>query len=458
MVMAVIFNSLFMAVVALMFHVSKKALGQKIGYVSLVVYWIAFEYLHFSWDLSWPWLSLGNVYANIPEIVQWYEYTGPLGGTLWFLILNIILFLILKDIIVLKTPAIKKLPAFIAYDIILIAPIVASLYIYNNYTEIESPVNIVVVQPNIDPYNEKFDGLTPDEQLEKMFSLAQKEIDEKTDYVVFPETALPQGIWENKLQESDPVQRIKIFLEKYPKLHYVTGLVSYRAYENGDILSETARPFRNGEGYYDIYNSAMQVDNSSELQIYHKSKLVPGVEKMPFPSVLGFLEDFAIDLGGMTGSHGTDKERSVFASGISGNKIAPIICYESVYNEYLTGYIGKGADLLFILTNDGWWSDTPGYKQHLNYARLRAISLRRSIARSANTGISCFINQRGDIIQPTGWWQPTVIKNTLNANTETTFYAAYGDMLARVSIMMTFLLILWTIAKKLNKSADRLKF
>ncbi|HET6245732.1 MAG: apolipoprotein N-acyltransferase [Bacteroidetes bacterium] len=456
MVAAVICNALFMAVIALLFHFTRKVLGEKRGYIALVVYWISFEYLHLEWDLSWPWLTIGNVFAQNTELVQWYEYTGIMGGTLWVLVVNILLFRIFRQLYILKTGLKNNFVEISTAAFILFAPILFSIFTYANYKEKSDPLDIVVVQPNIDPYFEKFNGLTPEQQLEKMNTLAASMIDQNTDYVVFPETALPQGIWENKLENAPPVKAIKEFIKDFPKLHYVTGLSSFREYLPGDKLSATARPYRDGGGHYDLYNTAMQIDHDPEIQIYHKSKLVPGVEKMPFPSLFGFLEAYAIDIGGMTGSHGTDAERGVFSSIDGKKRIAPVICYESIYGEYIGEYIKNGAEVIFIITNDGWWQDTPGYKQHLQYAKLKAVSNRRSIARSANTGVSCFINQRGDIQQATSWWEPAVIRQTINANDKITFYAQHGDYIARAAVFIAALIFLSAIAFSMNKTKQRL--
>jgi apolipoprotein N-acyltransferase len=164
---------------------------------------------------------------------------------------------------------------------------------------------------------------------------------------------------------------------------------------------------------------------------------------MPFPAVFKYLDKFAINMGGTSGSLGMQKERSVFVSKNDTIKIAPIICYESVYGGYVTEYVRNGAHLLFIITNDGWWGNTEGYRQHLNYARLRAIENRRSIARSANTGISCFINQKGDIIKSTSWWKPEVIIDSIMANNEITFYAQFGDYIGKIAIYITVILLLY---------------
>lgn len=98
-------------------------------------------------------------------------------------------------------------------------------------------------------------------------------------------------------------------------------------------------------------------------------------------------------LGGSVQGLGRQRERSVFESGST--KIAPVICYESIYGNYIGDYIRNGAEAIFIMTNDGWWDDTPGYHQHLAYGILRAIEFRKPIARSANTGISCFVDAKG---------------------------------------------------------------
>src|SRR5688500_18262237 len=125
---------------------------------------------------------------------------------------------------------------------------------------------------------------------------------------------------------------------------------------------------------------------------------------MPFPELFRSLEKVTINLGGTMESLGTQSNLTVFTDP-EGLTVAPVICYESVYADYSTEYMRAGANLIFIITNDGWWDDTQGYIQHLHICKLRAIENRRQIARSANTGISCFIDEFGNISQATGWWQ-----------------------------------------------------
>jgi apolipoprotein N-acyltransferase len=112
--------------------------------------------------------------------------------------------------------------------------------------------------------------------------------------------------------------------------------------------------------------------------------------------------------------------------------------------------VQKGAELLFIITNDGWWKDTPGHKQHNSFASIRAIETRRSVARSANTGISSFINQRGEIIQQSAWWKVDTLKATLNKNRVKTIYVQWGDFFYRFLSMLAAVFILAIIVIRIR--------
>lgn len=443
-IMANVTNSFLMSLVFWLAHIARRNFKSNLGYISMVVLWISFEFFHFHWDIEWPWLTLGNGFANNIKIVQWYEITGYLGGSLWVLIMNILIFKIILNRIQ-KHPLRNSVVPFIVFAVLLIVPITFSLVRYYSYIEIENAKNIVIVQPNIDPYSEKYDAQAENEKLEKFVSLAGAKIDNKTDFIIGPETLFENpGFWnESELKSNTQLVQLSGFLHEFPKAEMVFGISSYKIYPDKTSATPTARS-RN-DMIYDMFNTALFLGNNGQTQIYHKSKLVVGVEKMPFAKHLGFLGDFVINIGGTTNSLGSQDEPSNF---VSKDKtiVAPVICYESVFGEFVTGYVKKGAHLIFIITNDGWWKNTPGYHQHLSFARLRAIETRRSIARCANTGISCFINQRGDISQATGWWVPASIKGTINANSKITFYVKYGDFIARISLFMSIVLIVNLLA------------
>ena len=266
-----------------------------------------------------------------------------------------------------------------------------------------------------------------------------------TDFVVAPETAIPRGCLEVELNQNYGVVEANNLLNNFPKSKLIIGANTYIDFPKSDEKpTATARPDKQTGGWYDAFNTALQIKPNEEIKIYHKSKLVLGVEKLPFARILAPFEKYAINLGGTMGSLGVEKEAKIFENETA--KIAPVICYESIYGEYVTDYVTKGANVIFIITNDGWWEDTPGYKQHLAYAKMRAIETRRSIARSANTGISCFINQKGEILQATKWWEQAVISGKINLNRELTFYSKHGDYIGRVSAFIGALLIFWSLS------------
>ncbi len=435
-IMAVVLNSLFLAIVFQVFSWAKRELSNRLaGYLALVSFWIAFEYLHLNWILTWPWLNLGNGFASYYKWVQWYEYTGAMGGTLWVLVGNILLFEAIRKISV-KCQVSSVKSEKLAFLILWIgSPIGGSFIMYHNYKEKPDPVNFVVVQPNVDPYNEQY-SLPPSEVVNRIMTLADPLLDSNTNFLIAPESSIQEDIWENDINTFFTLKLLRNVIHRYPALNILIGGATYRAFEEGTQLTTTARKFRNSDGYYDAYNTAILINASDSLQLYHKSKLTPGVEALPSFKGFKWLENFALDLGGTVGSLATDDHRKVYRT-INTVRVSPIICYESVFGEFFAEFVNNGAQVMIIITNDGWWGDTPGHRQHFSFVHLRAIETRRSIARSANTGISAFIDQRGDAFDVTNYWVPAAIKGTINANDQITFYVKYGDFIARIAVWLT---------------------
>lgn len=441
MLMAVFLNGFIMAFYFWIYHLVHRRYGNYWGHAALVSLWMSYEYIHYHWELAWPWLNFGNAFATKTTWVQWYEYTGIGGGTFWVLLVNLIGFYAVQNIYFKNIPAKKNLGVLITWLALIITPLLISLKIYNGYTEKKDPLDVVVVQPNINPYGDKFHNMTGEEQMVVFLRNSFMVLDTNVDYIVGPETALPYSLDEEKLAVSDDIEFLFRAYSRLPHTGIVIGMSSHNEYKPGEPHPENARDDGSGT-LYEFYNSALFISKKRELNIYHKSKLVLGVEKVPFVSWLPFLENFALELGGTSGTLGTEKEPKLFTEKNSRVKIAPSVCYESIFGEYMGQFTQKGANVIFVITNDGWWGDTPGYKQHINFGRLLAICLRRSIAQSANTGISGFIDQRGEIIQQTNWWEPTAIRQKINLNNELTWYAAHGDILYRLSIYFSIAFVL----------------
>jgi apolipoprotein N-acyltransferase len=446
-----------MAIVFKLFHFSKTRLyDNKKGNLILVFVWLAWEWFHLHWDLSWPWLNLGHVFSANTRWVQWYEYTGVAGGSAWVLLVNILIFNAFRKMPKSGWPF-KEWAKHISLAILLVlTPIVISQAIHSRYNETENPVDVVVVQPNLDPYTEQYE-IPPFEVINRNLNLAQRAMAGKPDYIVSPESAIQEEIWEEQLTQSPSLNQLQEFINRHPETSIVIGASTFSFVPAGQEDNHAARKFRTMQGYYYAHNTAFHLDSTGHKQLYHKSKLTPGVEMMPSWRILKPLRNYAIDLGGTVGTLKTDAVRKVFKHPGGIFKPAPVICYESVYGEFIAQYVRNGANVIFIITNDGWWGNTPGHRQHLLFAPLRAIETRRSIARSANTGISGFIDQRGDVFQATPYNEEAVIRQKINLNDKLTFYVQYGDFLYRISAFLAAVFLVYALLRSYLKKTNYFK-
>lgn len=455
---AIIANSLIMCLPWMLMRFTRKQWGNMAGYTALIIFWVTFEYIHHNWELSWPWLTLGNVFALHPEWVQWYMFTGSTGGTVWVLISNVLVFAAIRAYRA-EGRSVKYFRAAGSWILLLILPILISRIILGQEKSmVEASVaqakkNVVIVQPNVDPWNEKFSSDVRS-QIDRLISLSEEKTDANTSLVVWPETAIPYSLEERNIRNSELYAPVWSFLARHPFVNLVTGINSFKSYgHTPDSASNTARYDKESGVYYDEFNTAAFFDADTNINLYHKAKLVPGVETLP--SFLGFMGKWFESLGGISGTLGRDTEQKVFVPWDHHYKAAPVICYESIYGDYITGYIRKGANILTIITNDGWWHDTPGYKQHMNYARLRAIETRTWIARSANTGISCFIDPLGNVLQPQAWDTQAAIRMNVPAENRVTFYAAHGDYLSRIAAITAAIILAMLAGNLIRKKLVR---
>lgn len=465
---AVLANSVLMTLPFFLFRITRRNIDDRMGYLSFICFWMTFEYVHLNWDLSWPWLTLGNGFAMFPEIVQWYDWTGILGGSLWILIINIYIYLWLRDGKLFGPQ--KSIGTYIQLAALVILPIAYSL-VSGWKVEVKTGkgVEIVAVQPNVDPINDKFDQSKYGTAIENLIGLSEEQITDSTDYVVWPETAL-QGwcdydalekiVWPSIVGKQvtedfefigdySAYYKVMAFLKKYPHVTLLTGISTQKFYRGEEKVPSMAHVQENFT--WQSVNAGAQLDTAS-IALYKKSKLVIGAEKIPYPFLF---EPFikALDIHGAAQMATQAKEEVFFNRDSVG--VAPVICYESVYGEYLGEFVKSGAQLIVIMTNDGWWGATDGHRHHKAYATLRAIETRRDIARSANTGISCFINKKGEISHETKYWVPASIRSTLYLNDAKTFYVKHGDYLGRLAYFLGLVLLLSGIVKRKTRKIKK---
>ena len=456
---AIALNSALMTFIFWMFIKSRKLLTRAQSYVFLVVFWVAWERIYQNIEISWPWLNLGNAFATSPHLVQWYEYTGSLGGSVWVLLSNILLYELVRRVALGRkqdkpetfNPVLYRrgtISLVFAEAVTLVVPMIISLCIYRNYECSSNPVEVVAVQPNIDSYNEKHGGLSQDIQDRRLFALIDSAITPQTDYVITPETYT----FRLNLDEPDAnttFRSVMAFERAHPGCNFILGAITYRFFDSKALAPVGAS--RAGGMWYSAYNTAMAIDSSGIRNFYHKSKLVPAVEIIPYQRFVPFLGKIMEACGGSSSSYGvSDDVENLHCK--DSTEVGVMICYESIYGDYFRKTAKYGAQFAAVITNDGWWGDTPGYRQHFRFARLRAIETRRDIVHVANTGISGFIDQRGDVVQQTGWWVPTAIRGTVNLNDKLTYFAEHGDFVGR---FCCFLLLLMAAAIFVKSIVER---
>ncbi|MBF0597392.1 apolipoprotein N-acyltransferase [Faecalibacter rhinopitheci] len=446
----VVFNSLFMSIVFQLYHWVKKKAGNIYGLIFLPAVWMSFEKLHLNWELTWPWFNLGNGFAKFYEWVQWYEFTGTFGGTLWIWLVNIVAFYYITAYINKKEfKYVNKLGIYVIPMIAI--PIGISYIMYATHEEKGEPLHALVIQPDLDPYTEKYEkgGL---EIYDEIKALALKNIKPETQFIVAPETAIPGSsslVFDNMYNDLI-INDIKEWTAQKKDLNFVSGASIIRIYPMSSLATETASVSQDGLMWYDSFNSALQVNSNDSISVYHKSKLVPGVENFPYRNILmPIIGEFMLNFGGTTKTLGTQPNRSVFNNKTNDASVAPVICYESIYGEYVAEYVRAGSNVLFTMTNDSWWGYTDGHRQLLLYGNLRAIENRRAIVRSANSGVSGFVNQRGDIMKSIPYGEQGALNGTVLMNSDLTFYSKYGDYLARIALMVMGIILAYTFAQKL---------
>jgi apolipoprotein N-acyltransferase len=414
-------------------HLIRLKFGTVPSIINFVSLWLSYELISVNIDIVSPWVNLGNGLAKDIHLIQWYDITGTSGGTLWILLSNILLTALLLRI---SSGSKKYANLLVIWLMILIIPSLISVF---RFIQIKpkgsSPIEIVIIQPDFDPFTSKF-TIPFDKQLQKAISIADTVVTSRTKWVITPETTVDDPVNEENISDNKYIRQVKEFIERHKGIEVVSGFTTFLIYGPTAVRPTTSARFADSTGMFiDHFNSALKIDTTNQISVYHKSKLVPGIEKQFISGPGSLLTRILPYLGGSQWGYGSQKERTVFENRSRDLKVAPVICYESVFGAHVSEYVKMGAGLIFVITNDGWWKGTNGYKQHFQYSRLRAIETRRPIARSANTGISAFIDIRGNVIRKTDWWTQTYLKGELVPETRLTFYTKYGDWILKLGAL-----------------------
>jgi len=385
--------------------------------------WVICERLRGYGDLSFPWCTFGYSLTRFPFLLQFADLTGIYGVSFWLVVLNVLLFEAMR--------APRHRARWRKYAMVWLF-VFGSVNLYNAWRWFEGigppsgQLTVAVVQPNI-AQRIKWDDRYSRQVLEKIFALNATAMHSSADLVVWPETAIPYYVNENR-----PFDLTEMGELPEGKARILTGLLDSAADSRGQTR---------------FYNAAALFDSRGiMLERYKKIYLVPGSERYPFRHLLGFTRSFFkiqdISYGAMDSGH----DAKVFT--LPRAKFSVLICYESAFPELSRTFRLRGSNFLVNITNDAWFGRSFAPYQHASFLVLRAIENRTAIVRCGNTGISGFLDPLGRWQQKTALNTEAVLAGTIPLTTQLTFYTRFGDLIVYVSFAALGLLVILALKKK----------
>ncbi len=383
--------------------------------------WVAMEYVRSLTEVSFPWLNLSYTQTYYLKLIQYASLWGNYAVSFWILWLNLMLYLLVRR---------KKRWKVIAllFAIWMILPYIYGTVVMSERVKGEE-IKIALLQGNIEP-EIKWDDRYLDYNMQTYLNMSRKAAEEDMDLIIWPETAAPCYL----AAESLYLSRVQATCDQL-NVPLLVGTNDYQVTPQGKLrYYNSAFLFTPGGGY---------------PQVYNKIHLVPFSEKLPYDQILGISD--RIQLGQSDFSNGEDW--TIFE--IPKGRFATLICFESVYPGLVREFVGREAEFLVNITNDGWFGKTHGPFQHAQIAVFRAIENRIAIARCANTGVSMFVDPYGRVKQATGIYvRKTVIGKIPLKQKESvfsdnrTFYAKHGDWFAILCCLISFAAIAAAILRK----------
>jgi len=395
--------------------------------------WVSYEFLHHNWDLAWPWLTLGNGWSNLINVIQYISVTGVFGISFWIVFTAALIYNYIVEPV--------KPILYSAIIIFLAFPVFSIFSIIMQTQEQGDPVEVAIIQPNSDSY-QAYGGLgSLDALLDKLLLMSGETVTENTDVLIWPENAIDAGLQFNNRYFTT----IQDSLDNW-NTSLITG-VGYVEQYNEENRPTVVRKSDIGR-MFNVFNAAIYFDSDRSKHVYRKGKLVPIVERFPFVEFFQTIDIFDwVDWGELAG-YGLGVEANNF--NVNGSPTPALICYDSVFPGWVNQFVQNGAGFLTIITNDGWWGDSNGHLQHFAFARLRAIEQRKWIARSANNGISGIISPDGKVQVATEYWTEDSFTFTIYDRNIPTFFTKYGDWFSYLMLLATSAGIGMIFIKKRN--------
>jgi apolipoprotein N-acyltransferase len=420
--------------------------GTGVALVALPFLWTAWEWLAQLPELSFPWLMLGNSQTYDIAKIQFIEYTGVYGATFWIVAINAALFALLRQ--TLSGAVAVRSRRFALW----LGAIALALLIPEVHGRIvlagrdDGPVlRVGIAQPDMDPYEKWGAGDTPIGKLRNLTALYDSIASiAKPDLILWPETAVPFYLLQPTYRDEWTWLRNHI---DSTGVALLTGFPDLKWYEGEGPAG--ARKLQDGSASYQSFNSSILIQPFFEPQIYHKSRLTPMSERIPYLDVIPGLQNM-LTWGVGISNWGLGNDTTVFSFRTSRLRARTwaMICYETLYPSFVAGFAARGAGFFGVITNDGWFGNSSGPYQLQQYTVLRAIESRRAVARCANNGVSCFIDRYGRVTQPTRFATRGWIAGEIRINEAVTLFSRWGDWFAMLCAVAAALFLFVPIRRK----------
>lgn len=421
-------QSFFLTVPLVLFYFVWKRTSWHIALAALPFIWTAWEWIYLDMEISFGWITLGNSQSYLFWLIQYAELFGVWAISFWIVLFNILMLVLYERYQRHRVRQKWWLESAALAVLMMLPPLVYSLVVLETpLPKADKSVTVAIIQPNIDPFV-KWGRHQESFVMQKHYDLTERALrTAKVDMILYPETTIPFYILEPYNLFHRETLWAKVREWNTPLL---TGFPDVVRYDDSTKRQATARFDRYTGKYYDSFNSSMLIIPSLETpQIYHKMKLVPFAERVPYLDYLPLLSSITIGVAGISSWGRGDEFKLLSFQTARGDsiKVCGLICYESIYPGLVAEFVRKGTDFLTIITNDGWFGKSYGPYQHAAFARLRCIETRRAMARCANTGVSLFIDRYGRGYGEIPWWEETFTIAPVEIGTGETFYVRHID-------------------------------